>query len=153
MSLGGPVVVGIAVALVGGAVAACASPAPAPIDTPGPAVSPSHAPPALPNRLYAPYVQMWLGDRLIDLAAASGTKHFTLAFIESTGTTSCELAWNGSTKLDDVAGKMIADDAAALRAIGGDIIPSFGGYSADHEGREIADSCGDPAAIADAYMA
>ena len=37
------------------------------------------------------------------------------------------------------------------RAAGGDVIPSFGGYSADHDGTEIADSCTSISAIAAAY--
>ena len=120
------------------------------------ASAPTSPPPtsvALPARVFAPYVEMWLGDSLTGLAEASGAKYQTLAFLESTGTASCEIAWNGSTKLDTVMGRQIATDAAALRAMGGDIIPSFGGYSADHEGREIADSCTDVDAIADVYEA
>jgi hypothetical protein len=35
--------------------------------------------------------------------------------------------------------------------MGGDVIPSFGGYSADHGGTEIADSCTSVQAIADDY--
>jgi hypothetical protein len=40
---------------------------------------------------------------------------------------------------------------ASLRALGGDVIPSFGGYSADHSGTEIADSCTDVSQIAADY--
>ena len=35
--------------------------------------------------------------------------------------------------------------------MGGDVIPSFGGYSADHGGTEIADSCTNVQAIAADY--
>ncbi len=42
-------------------------------------------------------------------------------------------------------------DIAALRGLGGDVIPSFGGWSADQGGTEIGDSCTDVAAIAAAY--
>ena len=38
-----------------------------------------------------------------------------------------------------------------MRARGGDVIPSFGGYNADHAGEEIADSCTDVAKIAADY--
>ena len=44
-----------------------------------------------------------------------------------------------------------ASDIASLRAMGGDVIPSFGGYSADHGGTEIADSCTNVQAIAADY--
>ena len=42
-------------------------------------------------------------------------------------------------------------DIAAIRARGGDVIPSFGGYSADHGGTDIADSCPSAQRIAAAY--
>jgi chitinase len=42
-------------------------------------------------------------------------------------------------------------DIAALRALGGDVVPSFGGWSADQGGTEIGDSCNDSNAIAAAY--
>jgi hypothetical protein len=42
-------------------------------------------------------------------------------------------------------------DIASLRALGGDVIPSFGGYSADHSGTEIADSCTSVSSIAADY--
>src|ERR1043165_3996329 len=38
-----------------------------------------------------------------------------------------------------------------LRGLGGDVIPSFGGWSADQGGTEIGDSCSNPATIAAAY--
>jgi Glycosyl hydrolases family 18 len=48
------------------------------------------------------------------------------------------------------AGRYLSD-IATLRGLGGDVIPSFGGYSADHSGTEIADSCSDVNQIAAAY--
>jgi len=48
------------------------------------------------------------------------------------------------------AGRYLSD-IASLRGIGGDVVPSFGGYSADHGGTEIADSCTDVNQIAAAY--
>jgi chitinase len=44
-----------------------------------------------------------------------------------------------------------ASDIASLRAMGRDVIPSFGGYSADHGGTEIADSCTNVNTIAADY--
>ena len=38
-----------------------------------------------------------------------------------------------------------------LRAMGGDVVPSFGGFSADQGGTEIADSCSSVPKIAKAY--
>ncbi len=42
-------------------------------------------------------------------------------------------------------------DIASLWAIGGDVIPTFGGYSADKSGTEIADSCTNVSQIAAGY--
>ena len=42
-------------------------------------------------------------------------------------------------------------DIASLRALGGDVIPSFGGWSADQGGTEIGDSCANVNTIAAAY--
>jgi hypothetical protein len=109
------------------------------------------APRALPAAVYAPYYETYLAPGTPGLAAtarASGARYFTLAFLQATGTASCTLAWNGNPAqpLGYYRG-----DIAALRALGGDVIPSFGGYSADHGGTEIADACPDPARIAAAY--
>lgn len=143
--------IAIVVASCGGPNVTDQTPQPTALPTASSAPSLAAGAAALPTRLFAPYVEMWVGDRVTTLAEASGNKHFTLAFLETTSTTSCELVWNGATRLDDVAGQQIAADARALRAMGGDVIPSFGGYAADHEGREIADSCADVDAIATAY--
>jgi hypothetical protein len=107
----------------------------------------------LPVHLFAPYVELWLPDRLPALATASGARYQTLAFLESAGTHSCTLVWNRDTRLSDPRAKQIAADVRALRSMGGDAIPSFGGVGADHEGREIADSCTSVTKIADAYQA
>jgi chitinase len=50
-----------------------------------------------------------------------------------------------------VAWSTYGPDIARIRAAGGDVIPSFGGFSADHSGTEIADSCTSVPAIAAAY--
>ena len=77
-------------------------------------------------------------------------KYFTLAFLETTSKGSCRLAWNGS-RSQTVAGGRYLSDIASLRATGGDVIPSLGGWSADQGGTEIGDSCKDVNAIAAAY--
>lgn len=107
--------------------------------------------PALPAHVFAPYMELYAGQRILDIAQASGVRYMTLAFLETTGTDSCELGWNGATGFDDLGSQQVVEDTAALRALGGDVIPSFGGYSADNSGREIGDSCADPKAMADGY--
>jgi len=108
------------------------------------------APTALPAHVYAPYFETWTTDGLTTTAQQSGARYFTLAFLETLSKTSCALAWNGN-KADPVANGHYLSDIASLRALGGDVIPSFGGWSADQGGTEIADSCNDVNTIAAAY--
>ncbi|HYV77548.1 MAG TPA: hypothetical protein VE979_05435, partial [Streptosporangiaceae bacterium] len=111
-----------------------------------PAAAQTYTP--LPAHIYAPYYETYLAPNTPGITAtaqASGARYFTLAFLQSTRKGSCTLDWNGvaSQPLD-----YYASDIASLRAMGGDVIPSFGGYSADHGGTEIADSCTNVQAIA-----
>jgi GH18 family chitinase len=108
------------------------------------------APATFPAHVYAPYFETWTGDSLTTTAQQSGARFFTLAFLETLSKTSCTLAWNGG-KTSLVTSNRYADDIASLRALGGDAIPSFGGWSADQGGTEIADSCKDVNTIAAAY--
>jgi len=118
----------------------------------GPAMAPAMAAGTpLPAHVYAPYYETYLAPNTPSLTAtsqASGAKYFTLAFLQSTGKGSCTLAWNGNSSQPL---NYYAADIASLRAAGGDVIPSFGGYSADQGGTEIADSCKDVNAIAADY--
>jgi hypothetical protein len=105
---------------------------------------------ALPAHVYAPYFETWTTDSIATTTKQSGVKYFTLAFLESTSKTSCTLAWNGD-KTQTVASGRYLTDIANLRAAGGDVILSLGGWSADQGGTEIADSCKSVQSIADAY--
>ena len=105
----------------------------------------------LPAHVYAPYYETYLAPNTASLTAtaqASGARYFTLAFLQSTGKNSCSLDWNGNASQPLT---YYQADIASLRAMGGDVIPSFGGYSADHGGTEIADSCTNVQAIAADY--
>jgi Glycosyl hydrolases family 18 len=104
----------------------------------------------LPAHVYAPYFETWTVDSLTATAEQSGARYFTLAFLETPSKRSCTLAWNGR-KLDPVTNGRYLPDIASLRALGGDVVPSFGGWGADQRGTEIADSCKDVNAIAAAY--
>src|SRR3954471_19254465 len=105
------------------------------------------APTALPAHVYAPYFETWTTDSLTTTAQQSGAKYFTLAFLETLSKSSCSLAWDGN-RSDPVANGRYLSDIASLRALGGDVIPSFGGWSADQGGTEIGDSCNAVNAIA-----
>jgi hypothetical protein len=105
----------------------------------------------LPLHVYAPYYETYLAPNTPSIASeaqASGAKYMTLAFLQAPSKGSCSISWNG---LSTQPLNYYAADIAALRATGGDVIPSFGGYSADHNGTEIADSCTNVATIAADY--
>jgi hypothetical protein len=104
----------------------------------------------LPTHVFAPYFETWTTDGITATAQASGVKYFTLAFLETTSKTSCTLAWNGDAT-QPVSGGRYLSDIASLRSLGGDVIPSLGGWSADQGGTEIGDSCASVATIEAAY--
>jgi hypothetical protein len=104
----------------------------------------------LPAHVFAPYFETWTTDGITATAQASGVKYFTLAFLETTSKTSCTLAWNGDAT-QPVSGGRYLSDIASLRSLGGDVIPSLGGWSADQGGTEIGDSCASVATIEAAY--
>jgi Glycosyl hydrolases family 18 len=106
----------------------------------------------LPAHVYAPYYETYLSNTpsISSTAQASGARYFTLAFIQSDGKHSCTPTWNGNSSSPISSGQYVSD-IATLRGMGGDVIPSFGGYSADQGGTEIADSCSDVKQIAAAY--
>jgi hypothetical protein len=104
-------------------------------------------------RAYAPYFETWTKNSISVLAKRSGAKFLTLAFIQSagkTGAAACTITWDGVKKQPISAGRYVRQ-IAELRRHGGDVIPSFGGFSADNGGTEIADSCHSVAKIARAY--
>jgi hypothetical protein len=120
-----------------------------PLAASGPALATTYTP--LPAHVYAPYYETYLAPNTASITAteqASGAKYYTLAFLQSTGKNSCSLDWNGTSSQPL---NYYAADIASLRAAGGDVIPSFGGYSADHGGTEIADSCTNVQSIAADY--
>jgi hypothetical protein len=103
-----------------------------------------------PAHVFAPYFETWTTDAITATAQASGVKYYTLAFLETTSKTSCTLTWNG-TATQPVSGGRYLQDIASLRALGGDVIPSLGGWSADQGGTEIGDSCSNVNSIEAAY--
>ncbi|WP_063349902.1 glycosyl hydrolase family 18 protein [Streptomyces sp. MJM8645] len=104
----------------------------------------------LPSRVFAPYFESWTGQSPAALAAQSGAKHLTMAFLQAATKGSCTPYWNGDTS-KPVSSSTFGADIATIRANGGDVIPSFGGYTADNTGTELADSCTDVNQIAAAF--
>jgi hypothetical protein len=105
----------------------------------------------LPAHVYAPYYETYLFPNTATITAtaqASGAKYFSLAFLQATAKGSCTVNWNSNSAQPL---NSYNSDIASLRALGGDVIPTFGGYSADHTGLELADTCTDVNSIAAAY--
>ncbi|CAM5310305.1 hypothetical protein SAVIM338S_00593 [Streptomyces avidinii] len=111
---------------------------------------PAHAATPLPAHVFAPYFEAYSSDSPADLAQRSGAKYLTMAFVQTEAKGSCTPYWNGSTA-QPVAASVFGADFTTIRSRGGDVIPSFGGYAADHGGTEIADSCTSVDSIAAAY--
>lgn len=112
--------------------------------------APSHAPRPLPAHVAAPYFEAWTGESPAALAAASGNKYLTMAFLQTDAPGSCTAYWNGAVA-QPIGKATFGADIARIQARGGDVIPSFGGYSADTTNTELADSCTSVDAIAKVY--
>ena len=123
----------------------------------GPAVAAAHDAPAaaarhlIPRYVYAPYFETWTRNNIPAVARKSGARYLTLAFLQTPKKGSCTVAWNGDPRQVVKPGGRYVHQVRELRAMGGDVVPSFGGYSADHAGTEIADSCTSVPKIAKAY--
>jgi hypothetical protein len=96
-----------------------------------------------PARFAAPYVESWNRTSVTNLANTTGHKFWTLAFIISNG--SCIATWNGDTPLSS---NLYLSDINSLRAMGGDVIISFGGAA----GTELGQACTSVAALQAAYQ-
>ncbi|GDY31341.1 hypothetical protein [Gandjariella thermophila] len=104
----------------------------------------------LPDSWYgaAPYAMPLRSDPpdLPRLMAATGQQSFTLAVVRAPDDGGCRPAWDGDKPVaaDTTVGKVIT----AVRAAGGDVSVSFGGYG----GTKLGQVCGSAQATADAYQ-
>jgi hypothetical protein len=109
----------------------------------------------LPAHLYAPYFETWdsTDGSVAQLSHESGTQYLTLAFLQTDQSGSCTAYWNGdaSTPISATAAGSFGAQIAAVQRAGGQVIPSFGGYTADTTNTELADSCTSVSAIAHVY--
>ncbi|WP_433303523.1 chitinase [Actinoplanes sp. CA-030573] len=104
----------------------------------------------LPAHVFAPYFQTYTDADPAAVSKASGARYLTMAFLQTQATGSCDILWNGDPATP-VSPAVHGTQIARIRAAGGDVVPSFGGYSADSTATEIADSCTDVGKIAAAY--
>lgn len=93
----------------------------------------------------APYLYNGWGDPPdpAKVQQATGVKWFTLAFVLADG--GCTPKWDGSRPLTGGVDEKTID---AVRAGGGDVVPSFGGAS----GTKLEQACADADALAGAYQ-
>jgi hypothetical protein len=105
----------------------------------------------LPEHVFAPYFQAYTDANPAAVGKASGARYLTMAFLQTQMTGSCDILWNGDPA-KPVARSTFGPEIARIRAAGGDVVPSFGGFSADSTATEIADSCTDVGRIAAAYQ-
>jgi hypothetical protein len=109
-----------------------------------PAPDGGNPPPAAPMAV-APYLYNGWGDppNPSTITQATGVKWFTLAFLLSNGY--CNPQWDGGRAL---TGGVDQQTINTVRANGGDVIPSFGGYS----GNKLESSCSSAGELASAYQ-
>lgn len=93
----------------------------------------------------APYLYNGWGDPPdpAEVQQATGVRWFTLAFVLGDG--GCTPKWDGSRPL---TGGVDEETVRAVRAGGGDVVPSFGGAS----GTKLEQVCADADALAGAYQ-
>ncbi|WP_067136084.1 glycosyl hydrolase family 18 protein [Microtetraspora malaysiensis] len=106
---------------------------------------------ALPPHVFAPYFEAWTGEDPATLSQQSGAKHLTMAFLQAATRGSCTAYWNGDTDMP-IAASTFGASITKIRNAGGDVIPSFGGYTATNTGTEIADSCTNVDSIAAVFQ-
>jgi Glycosyl hydrolases family 18 len=105
----------------------------------------------LPRQVFAPYYETYdTGGDVAAQSQQSGAKFLSLAFLETATAGSCTAYWNGDTS-EPIAASSFGSDITEIQHAGGNVIPSFGGYTADTTNTDIADSCTSVPAIAQVY--
>jgi hypothetical protein len=80
------------------------------------------------------------------IISGSGETEFNLAFVLDSG--GCTPAWDGNSSMPVSSDTTVLADVNAIRAAGGDVAVSFGGYN----GTELGTTCGSASALANAYQ-
>jgi hypothetical protein len=93
----------------------------------------------------APYLFLGWGDPPSPAAVMrdTGIRSFTMAFVLSGG--GCSPAWDSARPLTGGVDEQAINE---IKAAGGDIVPSFGGWS----GNKLGPNCSSPEALAGAYQ-
>ena len=125
------------------------SPSASPTRTASPSPTPSTSPPPNNGGYRNPIYFMPLDNNPQDITAAvnaSGVKNFNLAFVLDSG--GCTPAWDGDSAHTVASDSTVTGVVNAVRAKGGDVAVSFGGYN----GAELGASCGGASGLAAAYQ-
>ena len=105
----------------------------------------------LPQHVFAPYFETYdTSAGPAALSRQSGARFLSLAFLQTDQPGSCTAYWDGSTS-EPISQASFGSDIAAIQAGGGNVIPSFGGFTADTTGTELADSCASVSSIAQVF--
>ncbi|HEV7655785.1 MAG TPA: cellulose binding domain-containing protein [Mycobacteriales bacterium] len=123
-----------------------AAPPTNPPTTPPPTTPPPPPPGPAGPLASAPYLMPLENDPpdINTVMAATGVKTFTLAFILSDG--ACHPVWSGGGPVS--TDTVMAGKIAQIRAAGGDVMPSVGGFN----GTKLGENCGDATSLAAAYQ-
>ena len=122
-----------------------ASPTPSPTRT----ASPTPTPTSGTGNFRSPIYFMPLDNNPQSIAtamSASGAKFFNLAFVLDSG--GCTPAWNGDPNHKVASDTTVTAIVNTVRANGGDVAVSFGGYN----GNELGAGCGGASSLANAYQ-
>jgi hypothetical protein len=115
-----------------------------------PSASPTSTPPGGGNGSYTHPVYFMPVDNspapISSIMSGSGENEFNLAFVLDSG--GCTPAWDGNAAMPVSSDTTVLADVNAIRAAGGDVAVSFGGYN----GTELGTTCGSASALANAYQ-
>jgi chitinase len=118
---------------------------PSPTKPPTTTTPPIGDPPSTGTKMAAaPYIYPGWGNPPAPATVmnATGIKAFTMAFVLANG---CNPVWDGESGL---TGGSHASTIAAIKAAGGDVVPSIGGWS----GNKLGPNCATPELLAGAYQ-
>ncbi|HKT03249.1 MAG TPA: carbohydrate binding domain-containing protein, partial [Rugosimonospora sp.] len=127
-------------------------PSPSPSLSPSlsPSPAPSVSPPPASGAFRNPVYFMPLDNSPQDVTSAlnaSGLRYLNLAFVLDSG--GCTPAWGGGPAHPVSGDSTVTGVVSAVRALGGDVAVSFGGYN----GTELGATCGGVSGLAAAYQA
>src|SRR5579872_5976448 len=100
---------------------------------------------SIPRQYFAPYTDITMRHDFARMAQQTGTPYFSLGFVIANTNGACDATWAGTTS---VSHGFMQSDIAALRTIGGDVIPSFGGAA----GTELAIACTTVSSLQEQYQ-